>query len=530
MSYLDQAPGRLVDTIEERISALEIEFHRAYWDSQIDASDANEKRRAELELELRRAKGDSTALAAVTTALQGEIHDPIVRRQLEVLRLSLTGNQMDEQQRQQIVELSSAIEGEFAQFRPELDGRPVSDNDIEEILRVSDDERTRRTAWEASKEIGAIVAPRERELARLRNQAAHKLGFSDHYRMSLQLQEIDEEWMFGLFDDLERLTDEPFRRWKASLDDRLRSRFGVKQLYPWHYADPFFQQLPSAGRVSLDDVLADSDIPELARQTFALWGMDLSPVLTKSDLYPRPGKCQHAFCLDVDRSGHDIRILANVVPGERWTEVMLHELGHAAFDVGIDHHLPYLLRRPAHIFVTEAIALLSGRLVRSPAWLERVAGIDRATIAPLEADLRLASSAQSLLFARWCMVMTHFERDLYSDPEADLDARWWELVERFQLVTPPPGRVAPDWAAKIHLAVAPVYYHDYLLGDLLASQIAATSEREVGGMLAGTDTGSFLNDRLFRPGNLLRWDSLIEEATGRPLGAGDLAAELGTLA
>jgi peptidyl-dipeptidase A len=75
-----------------------------------------------------------------------------------------------------------------------------------------------------------------------------------------------------------------------------------------------------------------------------------------------------------------------------------------------------------------------------------------------------------------------------------------------------------------------VYYHDYLLGDLLASQIAATAEREVGGMLAGTDTGTFLNDRLFRPGNLLRWDSLIEEATGRALGAGDLAAELGTLA
>jgi peptidyl-dipeptidase A len=525
---MDHAPGRLVDTIEARLSTLEIEFHRAYWESQVDATDATEARRAELEIELRRAKGDATALAAVNAALSGEVHDPVVRRQLEVLRLSLTGNQMDEHQRQQIVALSSAIEGDFAQHRPVLDGRAVSDNEIEEILRLSNDETMRRAAWEASKEIGAIVAPRERELARLRNQAAHKLGFSDYYRMSLSLQEIDEAWLFGLFDELARATDDPFRGWKDALDDQLRTRFGIAEVYPWHYADPFFQMLPPDGRVTLDEVLAGSDIPELARKTFAGWGIDIADVIAASDLYPRANKCQHAFCLDIDRSGADVRILANVVGGEHWTEVMLHESGHAAFDVSIDPQLPYLLRRAAHIFVTEAMALVSGRLVRSPAWLEQVAGIDRARIAPLADGLRRAGAAQGLLFARWCLVMTHFERDLYSDPEADLDARWWELVERFQLVTPPPGRAAPDWAAKIHLAVAPVYYHDYLLGELLASQLTATVARELGGLL-GRATGTFLVDRLFRPGSLLRWDSLIEEATGRPLDAADLAADLGAL-
>ena len=36
---------------------------------------------------------------------------------------------------------------------------------------------------------------------------------------------------------------------------------------------------------------------------------------------------------------------------------------------------------------------------------------------------------------------------------------------------PAEGRTAPDWASKIHLAVAPVYYQSYLLGELLASQL-----------------------------------------------------------
>jgi peptidyl-dipeptidase A len=128
-----------------------------------------------------------------------------------------------------------------------------------------------------------------------------------------------------------------------------------------------------------------------------------------------------------------------------------------------------------------------------------------------------------LIVARWVCVMAYFERELYADPEGDLDTLWWELVERFQLVAPPPERSAPDWAAKIHISAAPVYYHNYLLGALLASQIEQTIERESGALLSRAG-GRWLVERLFRPGSLLRWDALIEEATGRPLGADDFAA------
>jgi peptidyl-dipeptidase A len=247
-------------------------------------------------------------------------------------------------------------------------------------------------------------------------------------------------------------------------------------------------------------------------------------VMRLSDLFPRANKCQHAFCLDVDR-GRDVRILANVVPGERWVEVMLHESGHAAYDVSIDPNLPYLLRRPTHIFVTEAIAILSGRLLRDPEWLKGVAGIPVAELAEIESSLRSGLAAHSLLFSRWGLVMVHFERDLYADPEADLDTRWWELVEQFQLVQAPEDPPAAAWAAKIHIAVAPVYYQNYLLGELLASQLRATAEQS-GSLVGSKGAGQFFKERVFRPGALLRWDSLIEEATGAPLSAEHFAADV----
>lgn len=517
-------PHRLVDSLEERFRDLEIRFRTAYWDSQVEATPERDARREELELELRRVKGDAHALDAVTAALGEEIHEPLLRRQLEVLRLSLTANQMDDGTREEIVALSSAIESEFASYRPEVDGRRLNDNDVHDILVKSDDEGLRRRVWDASKEIGGVVEERVRELARLRNDAARDLGFADYYRMSLELDEMPEEWLFTILDEVERFTEAPFVKWKAQLDSTLRSRFETETLYPWHYGDAFFQELPPDGRVNVDPLMEHSSPVELAERTFRLWGIDLSQVMGSSDLYPRDRKCPHAFCLDVDRSGKDVRILANVVQGERWTSVMLHESGHAAYDMAIDPKLPYLLHRPAHIFTTEAMAILSGRLVRRPGWLTRVAGVAEDRVAEIADRLAAANAAQDLLMARWIPVMAHFERELYSDPEGDLNSKWWELVERFQMVAPPPHRDAPDWAAKIHISVAPVYYHNYLLGAMLASQLEASCTAETGGRVEDQETGEWLIHRVFRPGSLLKWGALVEEATGRPLSPSDFAA------
>lgn len=519
------APHRFVTNLQERLSDVESEFHRAYWESQIEANAETERRRAGLEVELRRLKGDPAALDVVTNALDETVHEQVLRRQLEVLRLSLTGNQMTEEQRLEMVTLSTAVESDFAAYRPEIDGRRLTENDVDSVLKESLDEDERRRTWEASKEIGGVVGGRVRELARLRNQVARDLGFADYYRMSLSLQELPEVWLFDLLDELDELSAEPFAAWKQRLDAELTARFGVDELMPWHYADPFFQSLPPAGRVGLDGVLSGKPADALSIETFSQWGIDIAKVIEASDLYPRERKCQHAFCLDVDRSGRDVRILANVVPGERWVEVMLHESGHAAYDVSIDPKLPYLLHRPAHIFVTEAAAILSGRLVRDPKWLVAIAGVDPDVVEEIAPRLRDATAAQMLLFARWGLVMAHFERELYSDPEADLDARWWDLVEQFQLLQRPPGRSAPDWAAKIHVAVAPVYYQNYLLGEMLASQLRATCEERYGGLVGVREAGTFLVDEVFHPGALLRWDELVEKATGGPLSARAFAAD-----
>jgi len=339
--------------------------------------------------------------------------------------------------------------------------------------------------------------------------------------------------LFALLDRVEAGTTARFRVYREALDAGLATRLGVTpdRVRPWHLSDPFFQEAP-APAVDLDPVFAGQDLVALARAFFAGIGLDLGDLVERADLHERPGKSQHAFCLSVDRRA-DVRVLCNLKPDAFWMGVLLHELGHAVYDRAVDPELPWLLREAAHTLTTEASATLFGRLPRDGAWLARWAGVPAGDAARLGRELERATREHLLVVTRWCLVMCHMERALYADPEQDLAALWWRLVARFQMIAAPEGRRAPDWASKIHFSTAPVYYHNYLLGEILASQLQRMLRANAGDgagawerCLGSPATGAALVERLYRPGRARDWRALVREATGAPLGTDAFVAEL----
>ena len=152
-------------------------------------------------------------------------------------------------------------------------------------------------------------------------------------------------------------------------------------------------------------------------------------------------------------------------------------------------------------------------------------GPGRSPARRVESAAREEQRAQLLILARWCLVMAHFERALYQNPEQDLNRLWWRLVARYQNVRPPENReTLPDWASKIHLAVSPVYYHNYLLGELFASQLLDTLRDRVlppgvtdADLVQSRAVGEYLRGAVFAHGARLPWNDLIREATGEPL-------------
>jgi peptidyl-dipeptidase A len=512
--------------VERELKPLSVAVALAHWEASTTGTPEALEKATESESRLRKYLASAARYETIVELLDSPaLHDPTLRRQLHLLALDHRPNQLPERTIEDLVRRSNEIQSEFYTFRARLDGRDITNNEILELLRTERDERRRKAAWEASKQIGPRVAERLLELVVRRNEAARSLGFRDYYAMQLELHEIDESELFATFADLKRRTEGPFRAAKAEIDRRLAERYGVRPeaLRPWHYEDPFFQEPPLSEETGLDDLFRGRDVERIAERFYQGIGLPVADVLARGDLYERPGKDQHAYCTNIDREG-DVRVLCNLKDNERWMTILLHELGHAAYEKYMAESLPWILRQPAHLSTTEGVAMFMDRLIYDVDWLESAAGADPGDRAVLRARTWSRLRFEQLLTARWVLVMTHFERELYADPSRpDLNRLWWDLVEELQLLPRPKGRDEPDWAAKIHLTVAPVYYHNYLLGELTASQLGAALRSEVlkgdgpRGYVGRSELGSFLRERVFAHGASLHWQELLRRATGSRL-------------
>lgn len=532
----------LITAHERTLRPLEIQLARLWWDANTTGKDEDFARKEEAQNRLDAALGDSARFArlkALREAMHaaGEAADPVLRREVEILYLQAADRQIDASLLQQMTAKANAIEKAFNVYRARVDGEELADSAVRKKLKESVDVEERRKVWGAQKGVGAIVEKDLAELVRLRNEAARRLGYRDYHVMQLALNEQSQEEVLKLFDELHELTRAPFQKVKAEIDAHLAKTYGIApaELRPWHYHDPFFQEAPSIYAVSLDAAYEGADIADLSRRFYASIGLPIDEVLARSDLHEKPGKSPHAFCTDIDREG-DVRVLANIVPNEYWMGTMLHELGHGVYSSRyIPRSLPYVLRSEAHILTTEGIAMLFEKLSKSAAWLESMGRTvpDRAAFSETGEAMR---RSQLLIFAAWCQVMLRFEAGMYRDPDQDLSDLWWSLVEKYQGLRRPEGRRAPDYASKIHVVSAPAYYHNYLMGQLFASQVHHTIAKTVLKTSPATalytghpEVGAYLKEKIFDKGRLLPWNELTEHATGEKLNARDFAADFGSV-
>jgi peptidyl-dipeptidase A len=525
--YAEGHFDRFVAEHVARVEPLAARENLVYWEAATTGKPEKFEEFRRLQLQVRRIYSDPGDFARIKEFDgSGSIREPRLARQLDKLYCTYLQNQIDPALLRQIVELDTKVQETYNNYRPTLDGRQVTMSDIYTILTTERDSKRREAAWRASKAVGNVIIDDFLALVRLRNQAARKLGFDNYYTMSIILGEQNPMALDVTFEELEWLTREPFARLKKDLDAILAQSYGIalQNLMPWHYHDPFFQRTPLVYELDLDQYYQGRDVRELAEKYYAGVGLPVDDILARSDLYDREGKYPHAFSEDVDRKG-DVRVLANLQDSERWMETLLHELGHALYDKYHDPNEPWLLREPAHSFTTEAVAMFFGRLSRNAAWMQKMLGLSDRETARIRQVSHRYLQFQQILFVRWALVMYHFEKALYADPDQDLNGLWWDLVEQYQRLRRPPGPPDAGWASKLHFTTAPCYYHNYVLGELLASQLHHHIVHKVLGLesdegvsyVGDQRVGQYLRENVFGPGARYTWHDMIERATGEPL-------------
>ncbi|MBN1914436.1 MAG: M2 family metallopeptidase [Parachlamydiales bacterium] len=453
--------------------------------------------------------------------------NPLLQRELKILLRQFKTSRVSEELIQTLAQKEAELSQIYVDFRPTYKGKIVTQNDISQILEKETDISVRQEIWELSKEIGNILAPHIVELVVLRNQYARQMGYANYFEMSLDLSEVDFPEIERLFEKLREDSEKKYNIMIGEIHTDLAQKYHLPEpeVLPWAWSDPFCQKDPLEPK-NIDDLVSSLDPIAVSKKFYDAMGFSIENILQRSDLYPRDNKNQHAFCISIDRK-NDVRILCNMVPTIHWLATLLHELGHALYDEHIAGNLPWLLRTPPHMSTTEAMALLVGRAVFHPDFFTAFVHVPTREQKEILSHIEKSQQRTQLLFSRFVMMITMFEKALYENPHQDLNALWWSLCEKYQKIHPPKGRkMKGDWAAKYHIAFAPVYYYSYLLGEMFASSLQAKAKMfSPYGNMWNPKTGKFLQQKLFAPGDSYSWPILIEHVLGHPLNSKDWMEE-----
>ena len=510
---------KFIEEHEKKVVPLSKNAALAYFNASISGKSEGYQKAADLELQLTKIYANKNEFAELQHIKDSEsVTDPLLKRQLDILYNDYLSKQIDEKLLEEIVQLQTKNENIYATHRVKLNGKSYTDNEVEEILKTSKDSKELKNIWVASKEIGKIVESDILKIVSLRNQSAKQLGFDNFHTMSLSLSEQDPKEIDMIFDRLDELIRNPYEKAKNQIDTYIAKRVGINplELMPWHYQNRFFQEAPEIFDTDLDKYFSDKDIENITTEYYCSIGLSINDMISNSDLYEKENKYQHAYCINIDRS-RDVRIICNIKPNVNWMGTMLHEFGHAVYDKFVEPSMPWLLRSHAHIFTTEAIAMFFGRLASNLKWIEKFVDKNIKNGESLNKKINKNLQMNLMVFSRWVQVMYRFEKQLYQNPNQDLNTLWWNLVEEYQGLKRPSRRNEPDWASKIHVALYPAYYHNYMLGELLASQLQEFLVKTTGFYFEGKQIGKYLKENIFNPGARLRWNELIMKASGEQL-------------
>jgi peptidyl-dipeptidase A len=256
----------------------------------------------------------------------------------------------------------------------------------------------------------------------------------------------------------------------------------------------------------------------------------------KSSLYPLPAgtaysKNNHASAWHMDL-GNDVRSLMSVEANTEWWSTVLHELGHIYYYIEYANpDVPLVLRTGANRGYHEAFGTMIGLASLQKPLLESQGLIAAGT--QTNDTLKLLSEALDyIVHIPWGSgTMTEFEHALYAKklPAEQYNAKWWELVKKYQGIVPPAERSDADGycdaATKTHINDDAAQYYDYSISNVLLFQFHVYIANNIlkqpptaTNYWGNKDVGAFLS-KVMKPGATVDWREHLKNSIGSDMSA-----------
>ena len=430
-------------------------------------------------------------------------------------------------------------------FEYKLQGKPVSTNQIDEILKKSNKLQEREEAWYISKEVGRSLKDGLLNLRNLRNECVKPLGYSDYFSYQVSEYGLTSDEMVKICKDM--IVDlwplyRELHTWaRYTLAEKYKQP--VPEMIPAHWLPNRWGQdwaeLVDVKGFDLDKELRKKSpewIIKEAEKFYISLGFDSLPksFYEKSSLYPAPPnagykKNNHASAWHMDNN-KDVRSLMSIEANTEWWETTLHELGHIYYYMTYSNpDVPIILRAGANRAYHEAIGTQIGLASMQQPFLESYGLLPKNSQID-QTQILLKEALNYIVMVPWAAgVMTQFEHELYAKnlPQAEFNKRWWELVKTYQGIVPPSerGEEFCDAATKTHINNDPAQYYDYALSNFLLFQFhqhicknILKQDPRASNYYGSKETGNFLKS-LMKPGASEDWRDNLRKNIGSDMSA-----------
>lgn len=431
-------------------------------------------------------------------------------------------------------------------FPFKLNGKAVTTNDIDQILRDETDLQKRLAAWEASKEVGKVLKDGLVNLRKLRNRTVQALDYPDYFAYQVSDYGLKTDEMMEMMQRLNQELRPLYRELHTYARYELAKKYGVEEVpdflpahwLPNRWAQDWGAMLEVEG-LNIDSVLSTKSQEWIVKEGENFYKSLGFPALPstfweKSSLYPYPAdssvkKNNHASAWHLDLTD-DVRSLMSVEPNAEWFETSNHELGHVYYFMTYTNpDVPPVLRNGANRAFHEAMGSMMGMAAMQKPYLIGRGLVDKGARTD-SIRLLLKEALQHVVFIPFAAgVMSEFEKSLYADgltPD-QFNSKWWDLKRRYQGVVPPGlrGEDYCDAATKTHINDDAAQYYDYALSTVLMFQLHQhISEKILNQKPTATDyygnkdVGEFLKSIMY-PGASRNWRDVLKEATGEDMNA-----------
>jgi len=450
------------------------------------------------------------------------ITDTILKRQLTVLYQSFMGPQVEANRYKKLRFAETKLWQSFSAISVELEGKKFAGGQLDSIRKNSTDTTVLKKVYAAYREKGRQIAGDIIQMVKMRNEFARDFGYSDYYQLALETKDQTPEKIKTLLDKIELKTHDQFFEAKSLVDKVLSKRYHIRirDLRCYHYNDERSSYLPRKFSEKMDSLYLKSDPIGLASQFFSGIGLPVQDVIEKSDLKYRSGKSAGTSIFNVDFK-NDLRMMATVKENSDGMRKIMHLCGHASHYKNISDTIPYLLKDPNSV-VAEGIASYFENMTMNNLWLKSEFNMDSISNREYKLLCMHFMRVDRLYRFRRLLVKSVFEREIYKNPDQNLGVLWYRLNQDYLGISPPRDPNTTDWATTSYFTSFSCGVHNFVLADLFAGQLQHYIEKNILNVMNpvyqnNKAVGQYLVSRVYRYGDLLPWEQLIEKSTGEPL-------------